>query len=75
MTIRNNDIRNNAPVPFPHTFFLMNRISSILPVAKPSEPEADEEQKRPEVDGLEAQEGILQILDRLEEVTDTLITR
>ena len=55
--------------------FSIIRSSSILPVAKASEPVADEEQKIPEVDGLEAQEGILQILDRLEEVTDTLITR
>ena len=44
-------------------------------MAKASEPEADEEQKIPEVDCLEAQEGILQILARLEEVTDNLITR
>jgi len=53
----------------------MNRSSSVLPVATASEPEAGEEEKRPEVDGLEAQEGILQILDGLEKVTDTLITR
>ena len=53
----------------------MNRSSSVLTVATASEPEADEEQKIPEVDGLEAQEGILQILDRLEEIADTLITR